>query len=70
MRQPKYRRALPEDRRGDLVEATLKCLAEHGHAGVSVRRIAAQAGVRYVLPAGEANPLLAVAEGWAEAWTP
>lgn len=45
MRQPKYRRALPEDRRGDLVEATLKCLAEHGHAGVSVRRIAAQAGV-------------------------
>ena len=45
MRQPKYRRALPEDRRGDLVEATLTCLAEHGHAGVSVRRIAAQAGV-------------------------
>ena len=45
MRQPKYRRALPEDRRGDLVDATLKCLAEHGHAGVSVRRIAAQAGV-------------------------
>ncbi len=45
LRQPKYRRALPEDRRGDLVEATLRCLAEHGHAGVSVRRIAAQAGV-------------------------
>lgn len=45
MRQPKYRRALPEDRRGDLVEATLRCLAEHGHAGVSVRRIAAEAGV-------------------------
>lgn len=45
MRQPKYRRALPEDRRGDLVEATLRCLADHGHEGVSVRRIAARAGV-------------------------
>ena len=45
MRQPKYRRALPEDRRGDLVDAVLRCLAEHGHAGVSVRRIAAEAGV-------------------------
>lgn len=45
MRRPKYRRALPEDRRADLVEATLHCLAEQGHAGVSVRRIAAAAGV-------------------------
>ena len=45
MRQPKYRRALPEDRRSDLVDATLRCIAEHGHAGVSVRRIAAEAGV-------------------------
>ena len=45
MRQPKYRRALPEDRRNDLVDATLRCIAEHGHAGVSVRRIAAEAGV-------------------------
>ena len=45
MRRPKYRRALPEDRRADLVGATLRCLAEHGHAGVSVRRIAAEAGV-------------------------
>lgn len=44
-RVPKYRRALPEDRRGDLVEATLRCLARDGHAGVSVRRIAAEAGV-------------------------
>jgi len=44
-RQPKYRRALPEDRRSDLVEATLRCLARDGHAGVSVRRIAAEAGV-------------------------
>ncbi len=45
MRQPKYRRALPEERRVDLVEATLRCLARDGHAGVSVRRIAAEAGV-------------------------
>lgn len=44
-RRPKYRRALPEDRRGDLVEATLRCLARDGHAGVSVRRIATEAGV-------------------------
>lgn len=43
--QPKYRRAHPEDRRGDLVEATLRCLARDGHDGVSVRRIAAEAGV-------------------------
>ncbi len=44
-RQPKYRRALPEDRRVDLVAATLRCMARDGHAGVSVRRIAAEAGV-------------------------
>ncbi len=44
-RAPKYRRARPEDRRADLVEATIACLAEHGHAGVSVRRIATRAGV-------------------------
>lgn len=44
-REPKYRRALPEDRRFDLVEATLRCMARDGHAGVSVRRIAAEAGV-------------------------
>lgn len=45
MHQPKYRRALPEERRVDLVEATLRCLARDGHAGVSVRRIATEAGV-------------------------
>ena len=44
-RQPKYRRALPEDRRVDLVAATLRCLARWGHEGVSVRRIATEAGV-------------------------
>ncbi|MBX3285721.1 MAG: phosphotransferase family protein [Actinobacteria bacterium] len=39
---------------------------------VNVRQadIAAQAGVRYVLPAGEANPLIDVAERWTEEWTP
>jgi TetR/AcrR family transcriptional repressor of bet genes len=42
---PKYRREQPEVRRESLVEATLKCLREHGHDGVSVRRIAAAAGV-------------------------
>lgn len=45
VRQPKYRRALPEVRRDDLVAATLRCLARDGHAGVSVRRIAVEAGV-------------------------
>lgn len=44
-RTPKYRRAHPEDRRLDLVDATIRCLARDGHAGVSVRRIAAEAGV-------------------------
>ena len=44
-RPPKYRRALPEDRRSDLVEATLRCLSRDGHQGVSVRRIATEAGV-------------------------
>ncbi len=41
----KYRREQPETRREGLVEATLRCLAAHGHEGVSVRRIAAEAGV-------------------------
>jgi aminoglycoside phosphotransferase (APT) family kinase protein len=38
---------------------------------INVRQadIAAQAGVRYVLPAGEANPLVAVVERWVEAWS-
>src|SRR5579862_6782516 len=42
---PKYRREAPETRREGLVEAALRCLARDGHAGVSVRRIAAEAGV-------------------------
>lgn len=43
--QPKFRRAPPAIRRESLIEATLQCLREHGHEGVSVRRISAAAGV-------------------------
>jgi TetR/AcrR family transcriptional repressor of bet genes len=42
---PKFRRETPEVRREALVEATLRCLKEYGHDGVSVRRISAAAGV-------------------------
>jgi TetR/AcrR family transcriptional repressor of bet genes len=42
---PKFRRETPEVRREALVEATLNCLKQHGHEGVSVRRISAAAGV-------------------------
>jgi TetR/AcrR family transcriptional repressor of bet genes len=42
---PKFRRATPAVRREALVEATFRCLKKHGHAGVSVRRISAAAGV-------------------------
>jgi TetR/AcrR family transcriptional repressor of bet genes len=41
----KFRRAEPDERRDLLVAAALKCLADDGHAGISVRRIARQAGV-------------------------
>ncbi len=44
-RTPKFSRIPPEMRRDELVDATLRCLAQHGHAGVSVRKIAAAAGV-------------------------
>src|ERR1700684_2266646 len=44
-RLPKFRRATPAVRREALVEATLRCLKQHGHEGVSVRRISAAAGV-------------------------
>jgi AcrR family transcriptional regulator len=43
--QPKFRRATPQVRREALVEATLRCLKQYGHEGVSVRRISAAAGV-------------------------
>jgi TetR/AcrR family transcriptional regulator, transcriptional repressor of bet genes len=42
---PKFRRATPAVRREALIEATLLCLKQHGHDGVSVRRISAAAGV-------------------------
>jgi AcrR family transcriptional regulator len=41
----KYRREAPELRRDGLIDAAIRCLAANGHAGVSVRRIAAEAGV-------------------------
>ncbi len=43
--QPKFRRAAPAVRREALIEATLRCLKQFGHEGVSVRRISAAAGV-------------------------
>jgi AcrR family transcriptional regulator len=42
---PKFRREAPAVRRESLVEATLRCLRQYGHDGVSVRRISAAAGV-------------------------
>ena len=42
---PKFHRATPAVRREALVEATLSCLRQFGHEGVSVRRISAAAGV-------------------------
>lgn len=42
---PKLRRADPDERRDLLIAATLTCLARDGHAGISVRRIASEAGV-------------------------
>jgi AcrR family transcriptional regulator len=42
---PKNRRAEPDERRELLVAATLRCLGRDGHAGISVRRIATEAGV-------------------------
>ncbi len=44
-RVPKFRRATPKVRREALIDATLRCLKRYGHAGVSVRRISAAAGV-------------------------
>jgi AcrR family transcriptional regulator len=41
----KFTRDHPEVRRRQLIEATLRCLAELGHAGTSVRAVCARAGV-------------------------
>jgi TetR/AcrR family transcriptional regulator, transcriptional repressor of bet genes len=43
--EPKFRREAPEARREELIAATLACLRKHGHDGVSVRRISAEARV-------------------------
>jgi len=40
-----FERQLPEARRLELIEATIECLKRFGHEGLSIRRIAAQAGV-------------------------
>lgn len=42
---PKFHRETPAVRREALVDATLRCLKQYGHEGVSVRRISAAAGV-------------------------
>ncbi|NUT77408.1 TetR family transcriptional regulator [Pseudomonas sp. C1C7] len=42
---PKNRRAEADERRESLVSAALRCLVRDGHAGLSVRRIATEAGV-------------------------
>jgi AcrR family transcriptional regulator len=44
-RQSPFTRADPDARRQSLIEATARCLAERGAAGVSVRAICAEAGV-------------------------
>jgi len=41
----KFRRVDPEVRREALIDAALRCLAREGHEGLSVRRIATEAGV-------------------------
>lgn len=43
--QPKFQRRSEDARRGAFIEATLRCLAEHGPHGTTVRRIAAEAAV-------------------------
>lgn len=45
LRQPSFTRAAPDERRQSLLEATARCLADKGAAGVSVRTICAEAGV-------------------------
>jgi len=44
-RKPRYERHAADDRRQALIEATIASLKRHGHEGLSVRRIAAEAGV-------------------------
>jgi AcrR family transcriptional regulator len=41
----KFTRKLPYDRRKTLIDATLACLAREGTAGLSIRKISAEAGI-------------------------
>ena len=43
--EPRFTRDQPEVRKRKLIEATARCLAELGHAGTSVRAVAARANV-------------------------
>jgi len=43
--EPRFERKLPEARRRTLIEATIECLKQYGHDGLSIRRISAQAKV-------------------------
>jgi TetR/AcrR family transcriptional repressor of bet genes len=43
--EPRFTRDQPEIRKRKLIEAAAQCLAELGHAGTSVRAVAARAGV-------------------------
>ncbi len=43
--KPRYERQLPEQRRQELIDATIECLKRDGHEGLSMRAIATQAGV-------------------------
>ncbi|MCQ0987062.1 TetR family transcriptional regulator C-terminal domain-containing protein [Jiella marina] len=45
MSRKAFQRLSQDDRRRDLIEATLVCIAQHGLHGATVRRIADQAGV-------------------------
>lgn len=59
-----YRRESAEDRKRQLGEAALRCIQKNGNAGVSVRQIAAEAGVTQGLIThhfGEINELVAYA---------
>jgi TetR/AcrR family transcriptional regulator, transcriptional repressor of bet genes len=43
--RPRYERQLPEQRRQELIDATIECLKRYGHEGLSMRAIATEAGV-------------------------
>jgi TetR/AcrR family transcriptional repressor of bet genes len=42
---PRFERKLPDERRRALIEATIECLKQFGHDGLSIRKISAQAKV-------------------------